>query len=360
MMKNLSLEDFLNRNRINRVTWEKAKLDWPTLQAIATDHEQQSVNLESSAELFAKMIQKFNGVHSVRWRVKNAEHLAEKIVRKRSDGNQKYKDITLENYFECVTDLVGIRALHLFKESCFEINTAIKSHWHSIETTVAYIREGDSDALKKRFEEEGFEVKNHPAGYRSVHYVIESNPVKRKIIAEIQVRTIFEEGWSEIDHKVRYPNFSDNDLVRYFLEIFNRMAGSADDMGAFVKDLVAQLGNLEKTINDSKNEKEDIFKEMEHTLSQLENVTEQGEISKENVAKLKAEIEKLKGANNAGIDSLLGSSDTRYLGLGLMSLYPAVAANLGLMSIAENKPSIPGLMSFTEKDRINGILNIKK
>ena len=116
MMKNLSHEDFLKRNRINSETWDKAKLDWLTLQAIATDHEQQFVNLESSAELFAKVIQKFNGVHSVRWRVKDAEHLAEKIVRKRSEGNPKYEDISLENYFERVTDLVGIRALHLFKE----------------------------------------------------------------------------------------------------------------------------------------------------------------------------------------------------------------------------------------------------
>ena len=214
--------------------------------------------------------------------------------------------------------------------------------------------------MKKRFEEEGFEVRNHPAGYRSVHYVIESSPVKRKIITEIQVRTIFEEGWSEIDHKVRYPNFSDNDLIRCFLEIFNRMAGSADDMGAFVQGLVATLGSLEKTIIDSKNDKETIYKEMELAFSQLENVKVQGEISKASVAKLKAEIEKLKGANNAGINSLLGSSDTRYIGLGLMSLHPAVAANLGLMSITENKPSIPGLMSSTEKDRINGILNIKK
>lgn len=152
MVKGLSLEQFLERNRIDADTWEKANIEWPTLQAIAYDHEAESAKLENSAELFAKVIQKFNGVHSVRWRVKDSEHLLEKIVRKRSEGNPKYTDITHENYFVQVTDLVGIRALHLFKDNCFEIDAAIKALWKPIETPVAYIREGDSDGLKKRFE----------------------------------------------------------------------------------------------------------------------------------------------------------------------------------------------------------------
>lgn len=309
MVKGLSLEQFLERNRIDVDTWEKANIEWPTLQAIAVDHEAEYAKLENSAEFFAKEIQKFNGVHSVRWRVKDSEHLLEKIVRKRSEGNPKYTDITHENYFIHVTDLVGIRALHLFKENCFEIDAAIKALWKPIETPVAYIREGDNDGLTRRFEEVGFAVKDHPAGYRSVHYVIESIPLNRKIIAEIQVRTIFEEGWSEIDHKIRYPNFSNNELVRYFLEIFNRMAGSADDMGGFVLGLVATLSHLEEEIIATRKEKEAIFKDMEQTLNQLESVKKQDKASKENIAKLKAEVSKLKQPST--LDEILTGSTNR-------------------------------------------------
>lgn len=299
MIESLSLENFLERNRIDNITWEKADIEWATLQEIIDDHEAASANLENSAELFAKVIQKFSGVHSVRWRVKNSEHLIAKIVRKKSEGNPKYADITQNNYFDRVTDLIGVRALHLFKEDCFEIDAALKAQWDPIETPIAYIREGDSESLKSRFADGGFEVKNHPAGYRSVHYVIESTPLKRKIVSEIQVRTIFEEGWSEIDHKIRYPNFSDNALVEYFLEIFNRMAGSADDMGGFVLGLVATVSQLEDKISVIKKEKEDIFRDMELALTQLENVKQQDKASTESVARLKMEVAKLKEGNQA-------------------------------------------------------------
>lgn len=297
VLNDLTVEEFLKRNRIDVDAWEAANIEWTTLQEIAKDHDAMSANLENSAELFAKVIQKFSGVHSVRWRVKDSEHLIAKIVRKRSEGNKKYVDITSSNYFERVTDLVGVRALHLFKEDCFSINAAIKAEWNPIETPVAYIREGDSEGLKNRFAKEGLEVKIHPAGYRSVHYVIESAPLKRKIISEIQVRTIFEEGWSEIDHKIRYPNFSDNELVKYFLEIFNRMSGSADDMGGFVRGLTATLSQLEGDVDIARKEKEASVRDMEQALSQLESVKKQDSASKESVAKLKEEVLKLKNAS---------------------------------------------------------------
>ncbi len=298
MFKDLSLEEFLETNRINQETWDKADIEWLILQSIAADHEEKSVKLEDSAEVIAKTIQKFSKVHSVRWRVKSPEHLIAKIIRKRAEKCPKYADITLQNYFALVTDLVGVRALHLFKVECFEIDQSIRDTWNQIEAAVAYIRTGDSAEMKGQFQNQDFEVKEHGAGYRSVHYVIESTPHKRKIIAEIQVRTIFEEGWSEIDHKIRYPNFSNNELVGYFLEIFNRMAGSADDMGGFVLGLVSTLDQLQNEIAIITKEKDNTLLAMEEALKQLESVKKQDDASKESVATLKTEVAKLKGARN--------------------------------------------------------------
>lgn len=296
MFKDLSLEEFLEKNRIDQETWEKATIDWPILQAIAADHEENSVKLEDWAQVIAKTIQKFSRVHSVRWRVKNVEHLIAKIIRKRSADIPKYADITLENYFEIVTDLVGVRALHLFKIDCLDIDKSLKETWTEIEPAVAYIRSGDSNEMKEQFQNQGFEVKEHNAGYRSIHYVVESTPHKRKTITEIQVHTIFEEGWSEIDHAIRYPNFSDNEQIGYFLEIFNRMAGSADDMGGFVLGLVATLNRLQGEIEIATKEKDASFEGMEQALSQLDNVKKQDTASKDSIATLKAEIAKLKSA----------------------------------------------------------------
>lgn len=353
----LSLEQFLTKNHIDSATWDKANLEWEVLKAIAADHDAQSPHLENSAELFAKVIQKFDWVHSVRWRVKDSEHLLEKIVRKRAEGNPKYSDITLDNYFERVTDLVGVRALHLFKENCFDIDAALKSTWTPIETPLAYIREGDSGGLKARFQEREFEVRNHSAGYRSIHYVIKSTPLRRTIIAEIQVRTIFEEGWSEIDHKVRYPNFSDNELVEYFLEIFNRMAGSADDMGGFVLGLVATLNDLDEKIEASKNEKEATLREMEQALNQLENVRQQDNASQKSIALLKQEVEKLKKishpAAGLGLNAIFAQEAMQAANAKMNAF---LEATRGINTAGLTKDTLGGLGAARDQAR-RGLLN---
>jgi hypothetical protein len=64
---------------------------------------------------------------------------------------------------------------------------------------------------------------------------------KKVVLVEIQVRTIFEEGWSEIDHLIRYPYVKDNPILEQYLVMFNRLAGSADEMGTFLLSLKTYL-----------------------------------------------------------------------------------------------------------------------
>lgn len=290
----LKLEEFLERNRVDQATWQKAAIEWDLLEALAADHNRNCDRLRDTAELLARVLQRFCGVHSVRWRVKDAEHLLEKIVRKRAEGNTKYADITPTNYFEVVTDLVGLRALHLFKDDCFAINRDLLDVWEPNEAPIAYVRDGDPDDLTARFREHGLEVRKHPAGYRSVHYVVSTRPLNRTVLAEVQVRTIFEEGWSEIDHRVRYPNFSNNALVAYFLTIFNRLAGSADEMGTFVQGLTRELSALEARIHQATREREDALTAMDTTLKELEAKKLQDAEANKRLASLQEEVTKLR------------------------------------------------------------------
>lgn len=351
MIRDLSLDDFLAKNRIDEETWEKANIEWTTLQAIAIDHEVQSEQLGESAALLAKVIQKFEKVHSVRWRVKDSEHLLEKIVRKRAAGNTKYADIAPDNYFERVTDIVGIRALHLFKEDCLEIDIALKSLWSPIETPVVYKRAGDNNELSKKFEEKGFEIKDHPVGYRSVHYVIESRPLNRQVITEVQVRTIFEEGWSEIDHKIRYPNFSENELVGYFLGIFNRMAGSADEMGGFVRGLAATIKYFEAQVAAAKEENKATLRDMEQALGQLESVKEQDKTSKASIAKLKMEVAKLKEANNVETRSSIRSSQDILGGTSFFGSSALEQATRGILGTSSSALAASSLSGYSAAER---------
>ncbi|MBT9099106.1 BspA family leucine-rich repeat surface protein [Methylovulum psychrotolerans] len=302
MIQNITHQDFLRQNLISDDTWNKSQCDWEILKSIGIDYEKHREEYNNAANIFAQSIQKFHKVHSVRWRVKDAEHLLEKIVRKCAKQEEKYKNISCDNYREIVTDLIGIRALHLFKEDCFEIDGDLKNIGSTIEDPIVYLREGDSD---EKFISYGFIKKYHPAGYRSVHYVFSTSILNQQFVIELQVRTIFEEGWSEIDHRVRYPNFSDDQLVSYFLGIFNRMAGTADEMGSFVIGLTnahqehqSQLNEYKAQLDKITTEKEQTLLAMDETIAKLDNT--KSEEKSEIVTELKNEFEKLKSTEILG------------------------------------------------------------
>lgn len=236
-MEKMEKDSFLLKNRITEEDWKAAKIDWDMLMAIYHDYVSKVFYLEDIAGFIVKTIQAFDQVHSVRWRVKSPDHLISKIIRKRAEAHpsEKYMNISVDNYHLSISDLVGVRALHLFKEDCLVIHDQVSIFWELMEPPVCYIREGDKSDVIQALSDRNVASKPHPAGYRSVHYVLKTKPALRDVLIELQVRTIFEEGWSEVDHRVKYPNFSDDPIVSSFLMTFNRLAGSADEMASFVK-----------------------------------------------------------------------------------------------------------------------------
>jgi putative GTP pyrophosphokinase len=258
-----------------------------------------------------------------------------------------------------ITDLVGLRALHLFKDDCLAIDESLRRTWTTLEPPIAYVRAGDADEMVKKLQQHGFETKSHPAGYRSIHYVLASQPLQRQITVEVQVRTIFEEGWSEIDHRVRYPNFSDNELVDYFLTIFNRMAGSADEMGGFVGDLASTLRGFQRKVADANSERDATLKAMEATLGELERFKKQDATAKATVERLEVEIAKLQRASS--IDSLFASSTP---GGVLASLRPSapdsLIRSLGSRASEQNEILASALNRYSvSEDAIARALKIK-
>lgn len=339
----LDLDKFLKENNIKKVDWEQSKLDFELLLEIKKDYESQMDNLNEAADLIAKILQKCNEVHSVRWRVKEPSHVLEKIVRKRASGATKYQDISVENYTSLITDLVGVRVLHLFKHDWLNIHEYITRTWEPIEDVIAYVREGDEGPVIASYSQNGCKTELHPAGYRSIHYVIATQPTIKRIFSELQVRTIFEEGWSEIDHKIRYPNFSDNELVAYFLTIFNRMAGSADEMGTFVQQLSAEISSYELSRRDSQQKTEEHLSKIEDLADQLSKEKKQNKNHSNHLEELKSEIEELRARNTQGGE--LGSF--RGLGQSYFSNASGIASALADIEARSIVPS--GLIVDTSK-----------
>jgi putative GTP pyrophosphokinase len=147
-------------------------------------------------------------IHSIRKRIKDEDHLAEKIIRKRKEG----KIITKDNLFSEINDLAGIRILHLHQNQFADIHAFItqkvaSKNWKLIEKPIAYTWDPESVTFFR-----GFKLRTSvkPSFYTSVHYVIAPANMQDGICCEVQVRTLFEEAWGEIDHSINYPKPTNN------------------------------------------------------------------------------------------------------------------------------------------------------
>lgn len=251
----LRKEEFLIKHNISNEYLVENDISWENLTEIYNDFNKYRKSYETQADLIANILRGHHKVHSVKTRVKDAEHLIEKVIRKTEDRRKKYGQdfkFTVDNYKEEITDLLGIRVIHIFKEDWEEIHDFITLMWNVIEI-VANIREGDNT---RKFEELGIKVCSRLSGYRSVHYLIESYPTTKKVISEIQVRTIFEEGYGEIDHQLRYSLNEIPEILEQNLMLLNRIAGSSDEMASLINMLSKSFDEINLKYNRSINIKD--------------------------------------------------------------------------------------------------------
>ena len=188
------------------------------------------------------------GIHSYRYRNKSLPHLLEKIVRKRKENPQKFAHLDHTNFHKYMTDLIGIRVLFLYREDWVHFHRYITSqfennpenyvvdrlldfdedpnHYYIAEKPKAYKRGGDTKIY------DGNEIDIITDGiYRSLHYIIK---YKGQYV-EIQGRTLFEEGWSEIDHDIVYPYYKDDEMLQDYSKLLNRLSGLADEMSSYFR-----------------------------------------------------------------------------------------------------------------------------
>ena len=232
---------------------EEVGLNWAALVDL---HDFYCNNTMGTLDLIAQQVsQKLKamiGAYIVRYRVKDPEHVIDKIIRKAKDG----RIITKDNFLDEIDDFVGLRVLHLFKNNWEEIFDAVSKEYAAKEQPVAYHRKGDDPVFLKRCEDLGLQPKERAAGYRSIHYVAVVPVLSTTFKCEIQIRTVFEDAWSEIDHLVRYPNNTGNELLNSYLMMFNRLAGCADEMGTFLMAMKSNLTQMQQ-------ERENLLNEIE-------------------------------------------------------------------------------------------------
>jgi ppGpp synthetase/RelA/SpoT-type nucleotidyltranferase len=198
------------------------------------------VYIEESTEL-----KKF--AHSIRSRLKDPDHLRDKLTRKLRSAkeNDTDFDITTDNLFVKINDLAGIRILHLHTTQMEDINNCIKA---IIAEQAVKLIEGPAartwdDEYRSYFKKIGIETQSSENMYTSVHYVVASNS-RTTVTCEIQVRTLMEEVWGEVDHSINYPHKTESVPCHEQIRALARSTSSATRL---VDAIFATVEDIEKT-----------------------------------------------------------------------------------------------------------------
>ena len=184
-------------------------------------------------------------VHSTKSRLKDPDHLENKLLRKLVEAKRKKKPFTIskKNLLYKINDLAGFRILHLHTEQIVSINYELLALFKEYRFRLLgkpNARTWD-DENRDFFRHCGIVPIKSPTMYTSVHYVVESNSSTRAT-CELQVRTLAEELWGEVDHTMNYPKESAILSCREQIKVLARVTSSCSRLA----DSIFRSAKLEK------------------------------------------------------------------------------------------------------------------
>ena len=213
-----------------RVTSAERRLVESLIAAYANQRPQLELFRDQLLPALANSSALSQHVHSIRSRLKDPDHLRDKLLRKLKEARDKRQPlgITPENLVRKINDLLGVRILHLYTRQIRQIDAALRdvfdeSKFALLEGPFARTWDDESRAL---FKDCHITTRRSPSMYTSVHYVIGSAS-RTKMTAEIQVRTLMEEVWGEVDHSMNYPHESESLPCCEQLKVLARVTSSA-------------------------------------------------------------------------------------------------------------------------------------
>ena len=176
-------------------------------------------------------------IHDIRARTKSRDSLSKKIDRK-----PKYSKLS------DITDIVGLRVITLFSDTVDEVAKIIKQEFD--------IDEQNSIDKRKTQEKEPDKF-----GYLSLHYVaklsdkrldITENKIFSDFYFEIQIRSILQHTWAEIEHDLNYKSKS---LIPEIIQRrFYRLAGLLEVADEEFKHIRNDIESYKSGVDDSINE----------------------------------------------------------------------------------------------------------
>jgi hypothetical protein len=130
----------------------------------------------------------------------------------------------------------------------------MKGRWEFVEPPKAYTWDPETERFFRSLD---IHCEQKESFYTSIHYVVKERK-EDKFTCEIQVRTLFEEIWGEIDHSINYPNPIDSVACREQLRVLSKLVSTgtklADSIFRTYNDYVQNIdtdsnGNVENERN---------------------------------------------------------------------------------------------------------------
>ena len=213
-----------------------------------------------------EVVEFFPGVHLNTSRVKEIESLLKKVITKKydwmMDTNNRYSKLSPENYDKIITDLIGIRFILSYSGDWKTLHKHIVSRFPYLNDD-EYL---DDELIPVREDEEfiaeipkvyyaykddlsifdGEKVKTiiKESGYRSIHYVI----CFKGVYVEIQVRTIYDEAWSDCNHNYVYKH-EENDSYAALSDlsmILCQYTNTCSELGELMRSIYNDKSIIEK------------------------------------------------------------------------------------------------------------------
>ena len=159
-------------------------------------------------------------IHFIKYRVKEPQSLANKLER------LAFKDQTIDetNLFKEIKDLAGVRIIHLHADQIADLHPRIldilkEQEYQIIGEPVANCWDVDYEEL---FDRIGLQVQRQASMYTTVHYDVLAHE-SSGIACELQVRSLADEVWGEVSHRVNYPDESPSEACQDQLKVLARL-----------------------------------------------------------------------------------------------------------------------------------------
>lgn len=161
---------------------------------------------------------------TIKYRLKRFDNYCEKLVRlSKLQGSDLLQ----------ITDLIGIRVVCPFLEDLEIVEQLIAQNFEILE-------------MERKAEQHSF----HEFGYDSIHLLIRTTPLNQPValphsadVCEIQLRTILQEAWAEVEHELVYKSDINipNHSIRRKLASLNASLGLSDLIFQEIRDYQKEI-----------------------------------------------------------------------------------------------------------------------